>query len=141
MLHVASGNMINVKNGKVYDRPMHTSGRFLTPAQLADYVKAYQPLKVDMFNYRILLDSVAPGNRDVVWFERIDLNLPDNHVPVHPHLNRLTTIIRHRLAVRHARETFLFPELAMATHWRAGEASPFRQLNPDLFKHILDLAA
>jgi hypothetical protein len=140
MLHVASGNMINVKNGKVYDRPMHTSGRFLSPAQLAEYVKANQPLKVDMFNYRILLDSVAPGNRDVVWFERIDLNQPDNHAPVHPHLNRLTTYLRHRLAVRRARETFLFPELAMATHWRAGEASPFRQLNPDLFKHILDLA-
>jgi hypothetical protein len=48
--------------------------------------------------------------------------------------------LRHRLAVRHARETVLFPELAMATHWRAGENSPFSQLNPDLFKYILDFA-
>ncbi len=140
MLHVASGNMIDVKNGKVYDRPMHSSGRVLTPAQLAEYVKTHQPLKVDMFAYHILLDSVAPGN-PVVWFERIDLKRPDNHVSVHPHLNRLTTYLRHCLAVRHARETVLFPELAMATHWRAGENSPFRQLNPDLFKHILVLAA
>ncbi len=139
MLHVASGNMINVKNGKVYDRPMHSNGRPLNPAQLAEFVKANQPLKVDMFAYRILLDSVAPGS-PVVWFERIDFNRPDNHVLVHPHLNRLTTYLRHRLAVRHARETVLFPELAMATHRRAGENSPFSQLNPDLFKYILDFA-
>jgi hypothetical protein len=33
------------------------------------------------------------------------------------------------------------PELAMALHARVGNSSPFRQIPPDLLKHILDLAA
>jgi hypothetical protein len=117
----------------------------LSPAELAVYVRQNPP--TDFFDndfYALMFSTTQavdqPGH--VLWFH-VDYTkfLEQERAPVQPALDRLTTYLRHRLAVRHARVKFHFPELAMATHWRAGENSPFRQLNPDLFKHILDLAA
>ncbi len=87
--------------------------------------------------------SPAGGQpQELLWFH-VDYTkfLEQERVPVQPTLDRLTTYLRHSIAVRHWRETILFPELAMALHARVGDSSPFRQLPADLLKHILDLAA
>ena len=147
-VQVNSATMINPENGRVFNRPndmAYADEKTLTPAELAVYFQQNAPtdfLDEDFFAQLFSKTQVVDQPGRLLWFHVDYMKfLEPERAPVQPALDRLTTYLRHRLAVRHARETFLFPELAMATPWRAGEASPFRQLNPDLFKHILDLAA
>jgi hypothetical protein len=82
-----------------------------------------------------------PERSRTLWYHVDYTQLHDQgRVTVQPTLDRFTTYLRHRFAVRNRREIILFPELAMALHARVGNSSPLLQLPADLLKHILDLA-
>ncbi len=140
--------MINPDNGRVFNRPndmAYADEKTLTPAELAVYFQQNTPTDfLDEDFYAQLLSKTQavdqPGR--LLWFHIEYMKFHEQErAPVQPALDRLTTIIRHRLTVRHARKTILFPALAMTLHARVGNSSPFQQLPQDLFKHILDLAA
>ncbi len=147
-IQVNSATLINPRTGKVFNRPsdLRTANeRMLTPAELAVYLEQNPPTGFfDNGFYAHMLSIKQEGGQPgyLVWFH-VDYTkfLEQERVPVQPALDRLTTVIRHRLAVRNKRETILFTELAMALHDRVGNRSLFRLLPHDLFKRILNLAA
>jgi hypothetical protein len=144
-IQVNSATLINPRTGRVFDRPsLRHSVETLSPANLAVYLKENPATDLIEEDFHAQMFSMkAPGQVGelLVWYH-VDYTLmhEQDRGPVQPTLDRLTTYLRHRVAVRKGRETVLFPELAMGTHWRAGENSALRLLNSDLLKHILDLS-